>query len=418
MNNQTLKQNDFYLLVGPASLSVQSGEVEVIAAGIKAGQTLEVPSGKRVPVKAISDASLELKAPPESFSKMETSSIPEEWDNLAGRIASGHIMGRLYNVMVLGEVDTGKTFFCTYLANRLIEKKKRIGVLDCDTGQSDIGPPGAFGMLVMNSPTVFLSEEPATHLYMLGAHSPGLHFLPAMTGLSYMLEKARAGVDVLIIDTTGWVQGDGGRALKKAKLDFIKPDLVVLMQRGNELEHLVKHLPSSKVVRLPVSKKASPTSQMERKSLRELVSKRYFKNSRVFEIPFKQIITDRCYFLSGTPLPLEGTLHSERLSGWEGTLVISSGPLLMEMTKGWPKDLGRIMNFVSGHEKGLLIAFLDENQDVLALGRLEEIDFLNNCFRVRAPFPGDLNSIKCIQFGSVKVTENGEEAGFLEPGSF
>ncbi|RCK80515.1 MAG: hypothetical protein OZSIB_3261 [Candidatus Ozemobacter sibiricus] len=418
MKTCTLQKSEFHLLIGPAEFTVKSGLVEVIGARTGPGQRVVVPLGKRVPIAVLEDAVIEYEARDDALSRMEGSSIPPEWDQLADRIARERMAGKLYKIIVLGEVDTGKTFFSTYLANRLIDKLGRVAILDCDTGQSDIGPPGAFGMLVLKKPAIFLTEETPTHLYMLGAHSPGLHFLPAMTGLATMVRKAEAEADALIIDTTGWVQGDGGRALKKAKLDLVDPDLVILMQRLNELEHLVKHLPPARIARLPVSKKASPTSQMERKALREMVSTRYFKEARVITIPFRQVFTDRCYFLTGTPLTLEGTLHAERLSGWEGTLVITSGPLLPEMTKSWPTDLGMIRNFIAGEERGLLIALLDAGQNCLALGRLEEIDFLNNQFRIRTPYKGSLESVAGIQFGSLKLTEKGEEAGFIEPGSF
>ncbi|MBF0502182.1 MAG: hypothetical protein HQM09_18725 [Candidatus Riflebacteria bacterium] len=417
MTNHSLSHGEFFMLHGPANLRVTSGAVEIIAARLGTGKEVRVPLGKRVPVKVIEDASLDIEAGPEGFVKMDAWSIPPEWDQLVARVVGERKEGRLYTIMVLGEVDTGKTFFSTYLANRLMDSLKRTAILDCDTGQSDIGPPGTFGMLVMREPVVFLSETTPTHLYMLGAHSPGLHFLPALTGLDAMLAKAREESDALIIDTTGWVQGDGGRAIKKAKLDLARPDMVVLMQRGNELEHLVKHMPAGKIVRLPVSKKASPTSQMERKSLREHVSMAYFKDAKVVEIPFGQVFTDRAYFLTGTPVPLEGTLHSERLSGWEGTLVITSGPLMPEMTKAWPKDLGRIMNFCAGEEKGVMVGLLDIDQNVLAIGRLEELDFLKNTFRIRTPLKGKPAAVRGIQFGSLKLSEKGEEAGFLEPGS-
>lgn len=413
-----IKKDEFFLLSGPASVKVVSGIIEVIAAPVKAGETVSVPVGKKIPVLGVENAELEIEASPEMLSRMETSSIPSEWDELAAKIASEKKAGVLYRILVLGEVDTGKTFFSTYLANRLLSRIGKTAILDCDTGQSDIGCPGTFGMLLLEKPAIFLSELEASHMYLLGAHSPGLHFVPALTGLVEMLRKAEKDADALIIDTTGWVQGDGGRAIKKAKLDIVQPDKVVLMQRGTELEHLVRHLPAEKIVRLPVSKKASSTSQMDRKELRELVSRRYFADSRVFEIPFRQVFTDRSYFLTGTKIDLEGTLYAEKLSGWEGTLVVTSGPLMPEMMKDWPKDLGMVRNFIAGQEKGLMVGLLDENQNMLAIARLEEMDFLNDNFRVRSNYKGDLGNIKGIQFGSLKLTETGNEAGFIEPGSF
>lgn len=413
----TLKKDEFFLLNGPATLRVESGSVEIIAARKISGESVEVPLGKKIPLLGVEDADLAIEAPEDALTRMEKTSIPTEWDELAARIVGERKEGELYKILVLGEVDTGKTFFSTYLANRLNQQLGKVAILDCDSGQSDIGAPGTFGMLVLAEPAIFLSELDPTHMYFLGAHSPGLHFAPALAGVSEMLRKAEKDADALIIDTTGWVQGDGGRAIKKAKLDIVQPDLVILMQRGTELEHLVKHLSSEKVVRLPVSKRASSTSQMDRKALREMVSKRYFKDAKVFEIPFKQVFTDRCYFLSGTKFDLEGTLHAERLSAWEGTLVVTSGPLMPEQTRDWPKDLGMLRNVIAGSEKGLMIALLDKNQNMLAVARLEELDFLNNTFRIRSNFKGALEQIKGIQFGSLKLNEAGEEAGFIEPGA-
>jgi polynucleotide 5'-hydroxyl-kinase GRC3/NOL9 len=413
-----IKKGDFYLVNGPAEIEVVSGEIEVIAARLATGKTLNVPAGKKVPVLGNENTELHIGAPEDAVTKLEESSIPAEWDELAARIVKDHSEGKLYKILILGEVDTGKTFFSTYLANRLNESLGKVAILDCDSGQSDIGAPGTFGMLVLAESAIFLTDLEPTHMYLVGAHSPGLHFTPALTGVIEMLRKAEKEADALIIDTTGWVQGDGGRAIKKAKLDMVQPDMVILMQKGTELEHLVKHLSGEKIVRLPVSKKAAATSQMDRKALREMVSRRYFNNSKVFEIPFKQIFTDRCYFLSGNKIELEGTLHAERLSAWEGTLVVTSGPLMPEMTKEWPKDLGMFRNFIAGSEKGLMIALLDQQQNLLAIGRLEEFDFLNNNMRIRSNYKGDLDRIKGIQFGSLKLTENGEEAGFIEPGSF
>ncbi len=413
-----MNKEEFYLLAGPAEIVVDKGCVEIIGARLVAGKALKVPVGKKIPLLGIEDSELTIDAPHEALNSMEQSSIPHEWDNLAQRIVGEAKSGKLYKAIVLGEVDTGKTFFSTYLANRLKERMGKVAILDCDSGQSDIGAPGTFGMLVLEDSAIFLSEIEPSHMFFLGAHSPGLHFAPALVGVAQMVRKAEKDADALIIDTTGWVQGDGGRAIKKAKLDIVDPDMVILMQRGTELEHLVKHLPQEMVVRLPVSKKASSTSQMDRKALREHVSRSYFKDAKVFEIPFKQVYTDRCYFLTGTKIELEGTLHAERLSGWEGTMVVTSGPLMPELTKDWPKDLGLIRNFIAGNEKGLMIALLDEEQNMLAIGRVEEFDFLKDCFRVRSSYNGDPENVKGIQFGSLRLNEAGEEAGFIEPGSF
>ncbi|NLM17920.1 MAG: hypothetical protein GX221_09405 [Candidatus Riflebacteria bacterium] len=413
----TLKKDDFYIVSGTAEVTVKSGSLESIAVTKKLGDKISIPVGKSVPLLALEDSSVEIQLKnEEQVKKLETSSIPEEWDKFVEKILKERKKDSLYKILILGEVDTGKTFFTTYLANRLLGSVDRVAILDTDTGQSDIGCPGNFGMLVLDKPEIFLTDLKPTHSYYIGAHSLAMHFCQTLTGLVEMMRYAKADADVLITDTTGWVQGDGGRAIKKAKLDILQPDLVILMQRGTELEHLVKHLPANKVIRNKVSRTASSTSQLDRQELRQLVSRRYFKETKVFEIPFDNVYTDRCFFKTGTKIELENTFWAEKLSGWEGTLVVTSGSLLKEDMKNWPKDLGRIRNFISGDETGLMVALLGENQRMLAVARLEKIDFLTNKFRIRSEFKGDLSEIKGIQFGSLKVDEKGNEAGFLEPG--
>ncbi len=417
MKTHELPAGSSHVLVGPAQFRVKAGFVEVVATRIGAQETLEVPLGKRIPLHAGTDTTIELACDDGAFAPSEQSALPAEWDALADTIARTHAAGTLTRIVVLGEVDTGKTFFSTYLGNRLLGKGCRTAILDCDTGQSDIGPPGTFGMLVLERPTVFFADLPPTHLFLLGAHSPGLHFLPAMVGLHKMLEQAERAVDFLIVDTTGWVQGDGGRAIKRAKLDLIDPQYIVLLQRGNELEHLVRHVPAGRLVRLPVSKKTIPTHQMERKVLRERASTRYFASARTIELPFAQVATDRVFLLTGFPLRLEGTLHAERLSGWEGTLVVTPGPMLPENRTTWPQDLGMIRQVVAGQEVGLMVALLDQRGNTLAIGRLERIDYAHQRFLVRTPWAGDTATITCVQFGSLRLNEKGEEDGFIEPGT-
>lgn len=412
-----IKKGDFYLVNGPAKIAVDAGLIECIAAPVVKGESITVPVGKKVPMLGVKASKVTVTAKAEQVTKMEHSTIPAEWDVLANQIAKEKKKGKLYKILVLGEVDTGKTFFSTYISNRLLAKVGKVALLDTDTGQSDIGCPGFFGMLLLKKPEVFLADLEPDHQYLIGAHSSGLHFVPALSGLMHMLYKAEAEADALIIDTTGWVQFDGGRAIKKAKLDMVNPDKVVLMQRGSELEHLVKHLPAEKVVRLPVSKKASPTSQMDRKELRELVSRRYFKGSKEFKLPFKQVFTDRCFFKTGTKIDLKGALWAEKLSGFEGTLVFTDKPVTEAMKKSWNIP-GMIRNFVVGNEEGLLTALLDADQNVLAVARLVAFDFKNEKFVVQSTFKGDKKLIKGIQFGSLKYTAEGNEAGFMEPGSF
>ncbi len=409
-----VKKGNIYILKGPGKVRVEKGRIEVVGKSVKSGEEVFVPLGKSIPleVKEKSTLSIEINKPGE-IRRIKERTIPSSWDNLVLRI----VREKARTILILGEVDTGKSFFATYLANRLLEKGVKPAVLDGDPGQSDIGIPGTLGLATLKKQVVFLIEASISAIYFVGSHSPGLHFLPTIVGTKRLAEIGLKKADTVIVNTTGWVQSDGGRALKRAKIEILSPEIIVLLQRTGELEHLIKSYPPKKIVRINVSKKASFTSEVERKKLRELPSTRYFKGARKIRLSLKRIATDRCYFGTGREMKIPGTLYAERLSGFEGILVVTKKPLPREQLKKLRKELGNIKNIVIGEERGILVGLLDEKGNTLGMGRIEEIDYKRKEICLTTPVK-DGGKIRVIQFGSLRITPEGKEAGFVSPGYF
>ncbi len=409
-----VKKGDIYILKGPGKVRVKRGKIEAVGKSVEENEEVFIPPGKTIPLEAEekSTLSIEVKRPGE-IRKIKERTIPSSWDDLISRI----VKEKARTILVLGEVDTGKTFFATYLANKLLEKGVRPAVLDGDPGQSDIGIPGTLGLAVLKKQVVFLKEARISAIYFVGSHSPGLHFLPTIVGIKRLVEAGLKKANTVIINTTGWVQSDGGRALKRAKIEILSPEIIVLLQRTNELEHLIKGYAPKKIVRIHVSKKASFTSEGERKKLRELPSTRYFKGARKIRLPLERIATDRCYFRTGREMKIPGTLYAERLSGFEGTLVVTQKPLPQERLNELGKELGNIRSIVAGDEKGILVGLLDEKGDTLGMGRIDEIDYRKKEVLLSTPVK-DGGRIRIIQFGSLRITPEGREAGFVSPGYF
>ncbi len=409
-----VKKGDIYILKGPGKVRVKRGRMEAVGKSVEENEEVFIPPGKTIPLEAEekSTLSIEVKRPGE-IRKIKERTIPSSWDDLISRI----VKEKARTILVLGEVDTGKTFFATYLANKLLEKGVRPAVLDGDPGQSDIGIPGTLGLAVLKKQVVFLTQAKISALYFVGSHSPGLHFLPTIVGTKRLAEAGLKKANTVIVNTTGWVQSDGGRALKRSKIEILSPEIIVLLQRKDELEHLVKSYDPKKIVRIHVSKKASFTSEKERKKLRELPSTRYFKGARKIRLPLERIATDRCYFGTGREMKIPGTLYAERLSGFEGTLVVTQKPLPQERLNELGKELGNIRNIVAGEEKGILVGLLDEKGDTLGMGRIEEIDYKKKGIFLTTPVK-DGGRIRIIQFGSLRITPEGKEAGFISPGYF
>lgn len=419
MSIQKINKSEIFLLCGPANVKVNSGSVSVIGAEFDEGKAFNVPTGKRVPVEILSPGELEIKlSDTGKIERLEKRTIPGLWDELAEKI----LKEQRRKILILGEVDTGKSFFTTYISNKLIKNKVTVGVLDCDVGQSDVGPPGTLGLAICEKEFLFLSSQPADEIFFIGSLSPGLHLTSFITGIDKLTTYAITKTDFLIIDTTGWVQGDGGRQVKQSKIDIIQPDLIILLQRDKELEHLVRTVPPDNVFRLPVSKKASNTSQGDRKTLRELVSINYFKDSKRYSVSLDKIKTERSYFKSGYELKLDNKKveYAERLSAWEGILAFVTEFLtpdeLAELKKA--HSVFNIRQFKTGTEKYLTVALLDKNRRALGLGNIEKFDFAEKEIILHSPISGDdFAKVEIVQFGSNRTDFSGKEMGFISPGS-
>lgn len=178
-------------------------------------------------------------------------------------------------IMVLGDVDTGKTEFCRFLVNSGLEKKYTVGVLDLDIGQSHIGPPGSLGFGIAKKRVRNLEKVPAEIIYPVGALSPTGITEHIVSTLKTMLPKIPESVDFLVVDTTGYICTDEALNLKLQKINLINPDRIVIIEEDNELEGLVKRLDATRVYRFPVNSKAKPKSIEKRTKFREQSAKKY-----------------------------------------------------------------------------------------------------------------------------------------------
>ena len=406
-----------YSISGPCRLQIVRGAADAVGKPLVEGESIFIPENKKVPFEFEERSEIRIESDlPDPAERLPERTIPQSWDDLVHRIYHEH--ARV--VVVLGEMDSGKTFFSTYLANRLFGLHRKIAVVDCDAGQSDIGPPCTFGLTYMHEPLLFLHDAKIDGLYFLGSHSPGLHMVHALIGVRQLTWQALKHEATVIVDTTGWVNGDGGRMLKGAKLDILLPDIVVLLQRERELEHLVRGRPDHHIVRIKVSKKAAPTPPDVRKALRENLSKSYFKSAEPLELSMDAINLYRGYLFSGQPLVVNhpAVLWAERLPAYEGTLLVVRKPLSDKERAHMVKNFGPALRIlVSGVEKSVLVGLLDEKQHCVGMGTIEQFDFQNRKIRVLTPVR-DRPPIRGVVLGSVRYNPDGTEAGFVEPGTF
>lgn len=208
--------------------------------------------------------------------------IPSTWEDLTFSAMEGVIL-------VVGATDTGKTTFARYLYHRLGDHHARRGFIDGDMGQASLGPPTTMTLALSTSQEIGFPPGGRRFQVFVGDISPTGHMLPTVVGAHMLVEKARAeGATAVVFDTTGLVAAPhGGGALKRALVDLLRPKVVVGLQRGTELEHLLVPLRRSKrtrVVDRPVADAVRRRDPETRRQHRAEQYRRTFQDARKLTI--------------------------------------------------------------------------------------------------------------------------------------
>ncbi|MDV2482068.1 AAA family ATPase [Methanoculleus sp. Wushi-C6] len=207
--------------------------------------------------------------------------IGDGWEELAATLATGEGPERVY---VVGRTDCGKTTLCRYLVEAAAAQV-RTAYVDCDTGQSRLGPPTTEGMVLYPG-----APEPPGRPYLrfVGSTSPGGHFVQTLTGAKRLVEMAaELGARVVVIDSPGLVAGGVGTEFQVQMIDLLRPTRIVALQRGRELERILANFARHSGItthRLPVSPAAVSRPPLGRRRYREERFLAYFAGTTPQEV--------------------------------------------------------------------------------------------------------------------------------------
>jgi len=184
-------------------------------------------------------------------------------------------------IMVIGGPDTGKTTLVEELIS-LFSARFRIGVVDADIGQSHIGPPTTIAWAPLRGKFSGWEKIKCEDMYFVGTISPSGNLLPMVTGTKIICDIARHKVDKLIIDTTGMIRGGAGKILKVCKIEVVKPQVVLALEREDELSSILRAFKGMKVpliLRMFISPRVSQKPYLHRVSYRRRKFREYFKDA-------------------------------------------------------------------------------------------------------------------------------------------
>lgn len=203
-----------------------------------------------------------------------------EHDRLVDRAARD-----AHTVLFIGGIDAGKSTLARAVAAYALRLGRSVAYLDVDLGQKTVGPPGAVALKRLGSADDLTLDRLAVPdaIAFVGSTSPQGHLLPLVTGMARMHARAlEEGADLVVVDTSGMVSGIYGQLVKYHKVELLRPDLVVGLQRGAELDPLlgvIERFFSSDVVAVGVHPSVVSTSVEQRAEHRQQAMARYFEGT-------------------------------------------------------------------------------------------------------------------------------------------
>ncbi|MEM2117944.1 MAG: Clp1/GlmU family protein [Candidatus Bathyarchaeia archaeon] len=423
--NRTVEKGKTLLVDGPASVTVVSGKTEVFGAFLSNAKKVVIREGKRLPFIVEEAATFEISlGEGANIEEVEGSTIPSSWVKAGEELS--YLQAKPCTVVVLGAVDSGKSSFCTYLINRLLQEKRKCVILDGDLGQSDIGPPCTLAYAVVTKPITDLFSLEVKNAFFVGVTSPSKALNKVIEGLSLLqAEVLNENPDFILVNTDGWVEGEDAVNYKMQLVSKLNPDLIFCIQQKDETNQLLNAFEKFRKMVVDSPTAIKQRDREKRKNLRELGYIKYLKNMKMQSLPLNwlKIEGNELFNLDKT---MRNTRKTERIyeilgmkplniAEFEDKIVILIGRKRWidaeKLLKAEEFTRKKIVIARKGDEEGLLTALYDANRRFLGIGILQELDYTRKILKILTPVKEEIST---VAIGKVKLDKNLKEILFLE----
>lgn len=314
---------------------------------------------KQLPIETGQHAELEiaLGKSAEIF-EIQGSTIPPSWSTAAEALREMN-QGK---VAVIGPTDVGKSTLCVYLVNRLLGQK--LSIIDADVGQADLGPPTTIARAEPKNSVTSLTELDPDARIFIGDTSPGHVKGKLIDGIQRL--AARAEDSLTIINSDGWVADPDAIQYKIDLIAQTKPDLVIGLGFGNELQPILAGS-RTKSMTVEPAKEVLSRSRSDRRKIRIDGYRRFLDggSTRTFTLP--------------------------------------------EVQLSIPEEFSSLVKSKRSELSNVIVGLLDENRYLLQIGVL--FGFEPRTIRV---YSKPAEGIHTIELGYLKLSTKGDELGFVE----
>jgi polynucleotide 5'-hydroxyl-kinase GRC3/NOL9 len=144
--------------------------------------------------------------------------IPEpEWEILFNRLTECKGIS-----VIIGSTDSGKSTLVRYFIDRFISGNIKACLVDSDVGQSSLGLPGTISMKLFASEKD-LEDFAFEKMSFVGTLNPAKDIASIIKQTKRLSDLCREESHTTLVDTSGLISGEAGRALKGAKIRALKP---------------------------------------------------------------------------------------------------------------------------------------------------------------------------------------------------
>ena len=254
-------------------------------------------------------------------------------------------------------------------------------------------------------------------LYFVGSTSPERHLLQCVAGTRLMVDAAlKTGADFIVVDTTGYTEGDTAVVLKQHKIELVNPTHLICLHRSRELEAIVLPFEGNDTIQthrlLPHRRVTSKRDDFRRK-YRESRFTGYFSDCVQEMLPFDQIRGQRTPFFNGRQAnPKEQEMLSDFVDDrvfyaeWgHRSLVLVTLDTLPSLIQARLKNHLSLKNLVTEtpqYFEGCLVGLLDASGTTMSIGVIDAVDFNAKQLEIRCKV-GTAAKTKTIQFGRYRM---------------
>ncbi|GFS53488.1 protein CLP1 homolog [Nephila pilipes] len=302
-------------------LELKSGTAEIFGTELVKNKKFTFASGEKIAVFTWHGCTLELLGKPEvAYVAKETPMI--FYVNLHAALEQMRVKAEKEDtkgpmVLITGPSDVGKTTLCRILLNYAVRLNRRPVFVDLDVELSSISIPGTIAALpverVAEVEEGFSSTAPLVFHY--GHKTPATNIMLYNTLVSKLASvidsraseaNKKASISGCIINTCGWVKGEGYQSIKHAAKAF-EANIILVIDQERLYNELVRDIPGDvKVVFVPKSGGVVERSQHARAEAQDSRIRQYFYGLKThlyphsFDVKFSDI---KVYKIGAPSLP-------------------------------------------------------------------------------------------------------------------